>query len=95
MVPDWCYSLWSAWFAYSVRDLTTNGWRACVRLLFINRKVFVSASHSCVRVFHMKAFVMDGIGETAVVEKDRPEPGPRDAVLEPTVCSSIHISLKN
>ncbi|MEF8976918.1 MAG: alcohol dehydrogenase catalytic domain-containing protein, partial [Halapricum sp.] len=42
----------------------------------------------------MKAFVMEGIGETAVVEKERPEPGPMDAVIEPTVglvCTSdIH-----
>ncbi|WP_435346816.1 NAD(P)-dependent alcohol dehydrogenase [Haloarchaeobius sp. HRN-SO-5] len=39
----------------------------------------------------MKAFVMDGIGKTTVVEKDRPEPGPMDAILEPTaglVCTS-------
>lgn len=28
---------------------------------------------------------MGGIGETAIVEKDRPELGAADAVLEPTV----------
>lgn len=45
----------------------------------------------------MKAFVMAGIGETAIVEKDRPELGPMDAVLEPTVglvctsdCHTVH-----
>ncbi|GAA0472545.1 NAD(P)-dependent alcohol dehydrogenase (plasmid) [Halococcus dombrowskii] len=45
----------------------------------------------------MKAFVMDGIGETALVEKDSPEPGPMDAILEPTVglvctsdCHTVH-----
>ncbi len=39
----------------------------------------------------MKAFVMNGIGETAFAEKERPEPGPTDAVLRPTiglVCTS-------
>ena len=43
---------------------------------------------------------MDGIGETAVVEKDSPEPGPMDAVLEPTVglvctsdCHTVHGAL--
>jgi len=45
----------------------------------------------------MKAFVMQGIGETAVVEKSRPEPGPMDAIIEPTVglictsdCHTVH-----
>ena len=42
----------------------------------------------------MKAFVMKDVGETAVVEKDRPEAGPMDAVIKPTVglvCTSdIH-----
>ncbi|MCU4719266.1 NAD(P)-dependent alcohol dehydrogenase [Halapricum hydrolyticum] len=33
----------------------------------------------------MKAFVMKEIGETAVIEKERPEPGPMDAILKPTV----------
>ncbi|MFW6018543.1 MAG: NAD(P)-dependent alcohol dehydrogenase [Halapricum sp.] len=33
----------------------------------------------------MKAFVMEGIGETAMVEKERPEPGPMDAIIKPTV----------
>ena len=39
----------------------------------------------------MKAFVMEEIGETGIVEKERPEPGPMDAVLRPTlglVCTS-------
>jgi threonine dehydrogenase-like Zn-dependent dehydrogenase len=39
----------------------------------------------------MKAFIMDGIGETDIVEKERPEPGPMDAILRPTlglVCTS-------
>ncbi|WP_345893711.1 NAD(P)-dependent alcohol dehydrogenase [Halorhabdus sp. BNX81] len=39
----------------------------------------------------MKAFVMSEIGETAIIEKERPEPGPRDAILEPTeglICTS-------
>ncbi|MCU4926776.1 NAD(P)-dependent alcohol dehydrogenase [Halobacteria archaeon AArc-dxtr1] len=39
----------------------------------------------------MKAFVMDGIGETGVTEKDRPEFGPSDAILKPTkglICTS-------
>ena len=39
----------------------------------------------------MKAFVMDGIGETTVTEKDRPDFGPRDAILKPTkglICTS-------
>ena len=39
----------------------------------------------------MKAFVMEGIGETAVVEKERPDAGPMDAIVEPTeglICTS-------
>ncbi|MFC3476594.1 NAD(P)-dependent alcohol dehydrogenase [Halobacterium litoreum] len=39
----------------------------------------------------MRAFVMNGIGETGFAEKDRPEPGPTDAILRPTkalVCTS-------
>ena len=39
----------------------------------------------------MKAFVMNGIGETGFAEKERPEPGPLDAVIRPTtglVCTS-------
>ena len=39
----------------------------------------------------MKAFVMDGIGETTVTEKDHPDFGPRDAILKPTkglICTS-------
>ncbi|WP_132058710.1 NAD(P)-dependent alcohol dehydrogenase [Halorussus amylolyticus] len=39
----------------------------------------------------MQAFVMNGIGETEIVEKERPEPGPNDAILRPTealVCTS-------
>jgi len=39
----------------------------------------------------MKAFVMNGIGETGFAEKDRPEPGALDAVIRPTtglVCTS-------
>jgi threonine dehydrogenase-like Zn-dependent dehydrogenase len=42
----------------------------------------------------MQAFVMNGIGETGFAEKDRPEPGPNDAILEPTVAlvctSDVH-----
>ncbi|WP_135854302.1 NAD(P)-dependent alcohol dehydrogenase [Halorussus salinus] len=42
----------------------------------------------------MQAFVMNGIGETGVAEKDRPEPGPNDAILKPTVAlictSDVH-----
>lgn len=45
----------------------------------------------------MKAFVMQGIGSTALVEKDRPKPGPTDAILSPTVglictsdCHTVH-----
>src|SRR6056297_1432506 len=42
----------------------------------------------------MQAFVMAGIGETAIVEKERPAAGPMDAIIEPTVgliCTSdIH-----
>ena len=39
----------------------------------------------------MKAFVMDGIGETGITDKDRPEIGSRDAILKPTkglICTS-------
>ena len=39
----------------------------------------------------MKAFVMNGIGETGFAEKDVPEAGPNDAVVKPTkglVCTS-------
>ncbi|SFB84576.1 Threonine dehydrogenase [Halobiforma haloterrestris] len=39
----------------------------------------------------MRAFVMQEIGETGMTEKDRPEPGPTDAILEPTkglICTS-------
>ena len=39
----------------------------------------------------MKAFVMDGIGETTVTEKEYPDFGPRDAILKPTkglICTS-------
>ena len=39
----------------------------------------------------MKAFVMSEIGETAIVEKERSEPGPMDAILKPTeglICTS-------
>lgn len=39
----------------------------------------------------MKAFVMNGIGETGFAEKDVPESGPNDAVVKPTkglVCTS-------
>jgi threonine dehydrogenase-like Zn-dependent dehydrogenase len=39
----------------------------------------------------MKAFVMEGIGETAVVEKERPDAGPADAIIRPTeglICTS-------
>jgi threonine dehydrogenase-like Zn-dependent dehydrogenase len=39
----------------------------------------------------MQSFVMAGIGETGIVEKERLDPGPRDAVLKPTrglVCTS-------
>ncbi|NHN61277.1 MULTISPECIES: NAD(P)-dependent alcohol dehydrogenase [Halorussus] len=39
----------------------------------------------------MQAFVMNGVGETGFAEKERPEPGPNDAILEPTralVCTS-------
>ncbi|WP_336036749.1 zinc-binding dehydrogenase [Halobacterium yunchengense] len=42
----------------------------------------------------MKAFVMNGVGETGFAEKDRPECGPREAILEPTVAlvctSDVH-----
>ena len=45
----------------------------------------------------MKAFVMEAIGETGIAEKDRPEPGPSDAILKPTVglictsdCHTVH-----
>ncbi len=44
--------------------------------------------------FDMQAFVMNGIGETDFAEKDRPEPGPNDAILRPTVAlvctSDVH-----
>jgi threonine dehydrogenase-like Zn-dependent dehydrogenase len=33
----------------------------------------------------MRAFVMRSVGETGVVEKPEPEPGPREAVVRPTV----------
>ena len=39
----------------------------------------------------MKAFVMKEIGETGIIEKERPEPGPMDAILKPTeglICTS-------
>ncbi|SIR66459.1 Threonine dehydrogenase [Natronorubrum thiooxidans] len=39
----------------------------------------------------MNAFVMDGIGETGITEKEPPEPGPADAILKPTkglICTS-------
>ncbi|WP_254524691.1 NAD(P)-dependent alcohol dehydrogenase [Natrinema caseinilyticum] len=39
----------------------------------------------------MKAFVMNGIGETGFAEKDEPEAGPSDAILRPTkglICTS-------
>ncbi len=39
----------------------------------------------------MKAFVMKEIGEVGVIEKDKPEAGPNDAILRPTkglVCTS-------
>jgi threonine dehydrogenase-like Zn-dependent dehydrogenase len=39
----------------------------------------------------MKAFVMNGIGETGFAEKDVPEAGPNDAIVKPTeglVCTS-------
>lgn len=45
----------------------------------------------------MHAFVMDGIGETRIVEKERPEPGPTDAIIKPTLglictsdCHTVH-----
>ena len=45
----------------------------------------------------MKAFVMDGIGETGIVEKEPPTPGPSDAILKPTLglictsdCHTVH-----
>ena len=42
----------------------------------------------------MQAFVMNGIGETGMSEKDRPQPGPNDAILKPTVAlictSDVH-----
>lgn len=45
----------------------------------------------------MDAFVMEEIGETGTTEKDRPEPGPRDAIVQPTVglsctsdCHTVH-----
>ncbi|MDZ7687316.1 MAG: NAD(P)-dependent alcohol dehydrogenase [Halobacteriales archaeon] len=39
----------------------------------------------------MKAFVMNGIGETGFAEKDKPEAGPNEAIVKPTkglVCTS-------
>jgi len=39
----------------------------------------------------MKAFVMQEIGETAIIEKDKPEAGPMDAIIRPTeglICTS-------
>ncbi|MCU4800894.1 NAD(P)-dependent alcohol dehydrogenase [Halobacteria archaeon HArc-gm2] len=39
----------------------------------------------------MQAFVMRSIGETGIVEKDRPTPGPNDAIVKPTkglICTS-------
>lgn len=39
----------------------------------------------------MKSFVMEEIGETDIVEKEPPEPGPMDAILKPTqglICTS-------
>ena len=39
----------------------------------------------------MKAFVMKGLGEVGIMEKDRPEAGPNDAIIRPTkglVCTS-------
>ena len=39
----------------------------------------------------MKAFVMEEVGSTGIVEKDRPEPGPADAIIRPTtglICTS-------
>ncbi|AWB28369.1 NAD(P)-dependent alcohol dehydrogenase [Halococcoides cellulosivorans] len=39
----------------------------------------------------MKAFVMREVGETAIIEKDRPEAGPMDAIIRPTeglICTS-------
>ena len=42
----------------------------------------------------MQAFVMNGVGETGISEKDRPQPGPNDAILKPTVAlictSDVH-----
>ena len=45
----------------------------------------------------MEAFVMRSIGETGIVEKERPEPGPMDAIVRPTVglictsdCHTVH-----
>lgn len=39
----------------------------------------------------MKSFVMNGIGETGIAEKEPPEAGPGDAIIEPTqglICTS-------
>lgn len=39
----------------------------------------------------MKAYVMKEIGETNIIDKERPEPGPMDAILKPTkglICTS-------
>ena len=45
----------------------------------------------------MKAFVMESIGETGIVEKEKPEAGPADAILKPTMglictsdCHTVH-----
>ncbi len=45
----------------------------------------------------MKAFVMEEIGETGIAEKERPDPGPMDAILRPTLglictsdCHTVH-----
>ncbi|WP_436933620.1 NAD(P)-dependent alcohol dehydrogenase [Halovenus marina] len=45
----------------------------------------------------MKAFVMNGIGETGIAEKERPEAGPADAIVRPTLglictsdCHTVH-----
>ncbi|WP_128478872.1 NAD(P)-dependent alcohol dehydrogenase [Halorussus pelagicus] len=42
----------------------------------------------------MQAFVMNGVGETRMTEKERPQPGPNDAILKPTVAlictSDVH-----
>ncbi|MDG5777075.1 NAD(P)-dependent alcohol dehydrogenase [Haloarculaceae archaeon H-GB2-1] len=43
------------------------------------------------RCIRMQAFVMEELGSVGFVDKDRPEPGPNDAILRPTkglVCTS-------